>query len=68
MSHKLKTIEPDALLCRIEGALDKLTYKINNLGQQERPKPRVYRELLARRIHLTQMSFQMRSDYNINFN
>lgn len=58
-------IEPDAILCQVETALDKLTdliLSIRSTGQ----KPAVYRQILRRRIHLTNVSKQLRGENGIN--
>lgn len=68
MSQKIKTIEPDTLLYYIELNLDSLTMFFNKLSERKRPHPRLYRDLLARRISLNHFSKQMRTTENIRYN
>ena len=62
MSRHLRRIEPDQILYSVEGALDKLTDLITAISKQDRPKPRMYRDILRRRLSLSSFSRQIRAN------
>jgi hypothetical protein len=52
--------ETDQILYFVEVAIDKLTDLISSINERSADKPKMYRQILNRRINLTSTSRQMR--------